>query len=209
MPLRNRVTPFGEIIATPERGMMMGNRGILHDDRKEIIRSSQVRRWLCCVTSFKNIRRVIMKPHSYTELFFLDEATALAAGHRPCFECRRKSALDFQTAWFRAFGVMPKADEMDRVLDSERRAPRSDKKTTYEVDANSLPDGAIIARDGSAWLVLGGQLLRWTPSGYAETAPLGSVAVEVLTPRSTVEVLRAGYSPELHPGAMLQCNISC
>jgi hypothetical protein len=195
------VTPFGEIIATPERGTMMGNRGILHDDRKDIVRSTQVRRWLCCVLSFKGIRRVIMKPHSYTELFFLDEATALAAGHRPCFECRRNAALDFQAAWTRAFGACAMADELDCVLDSERRVPRTGEKKTYEADARHLPDGAMVARGGSAWLVLGGELLRWTPAGYADRAHLGADAVDVLTPRSTTEVLRAGYSPGLHASA--------
>jgi hypothetical protein len=196
------VTPFGEIIATPERGTMMGNRGILHDDRKEIVRSRQVRRWLCCVTSFKGIRRVIMRPHSYTELFFLDEATALAAGHRPCFECRRKSALDFQAAWTRAFGSCAMAEEIDRVLDSERRVPRSGEKKTYEAEARSLPDGAMVARGGCAWLVLDGELLRWTPAGYANRAHLGPGPIDVLTPRSTTEVLRAGYSPGLHASAL-------
>ena len=201
MPLRNRVTPYGEIVATPERGTMMGNRGILHDDRKQLVRTTQVRGWLCCVTSFKGIRRVIMKPHSYTELFFLDEATAFAAGHRPCFECRRGSALAFQAAWTRVLGGRSMAGEIDRVLDHERRVPRIGKKRTYEADARSLPDGTMVARDGSAWLVLGGRLLRWTPAGYAERTHLGDGLLEVLTPSSTTQVLRAGYSPGIHVSA--------
>jgi hypothetical protein len=168
MPLRNRVTPFGDIIATPERGTMFGNRGILHDERKVIVRTSQVRRWLCCVLEFKGIRRTIMKPHSYTELFFLDEATAVSAGHRLCFECRRQAAVDFQLSWTRALGVSAQADEMDRVLGSERRL-RGGRKKTHQADMLGLPDGTFVARDGAAWLVLEGRLLRWTPSGYAES----------------------------------------
>ena len=121
MPLRNRVTPFGELVAIPERGTMLGNRGILHDERREIVRTSHVRRWICCVLEFKGIRRTVMKPRSYTELFFLDEATALAAGHRPCFECRRRAALDFQSAWVKALGGPAMADDMDRVLSVDRR----------------------------------------------------------------------------------------
>jgi hypothetical protein len=201
VPLRNRVTPFGEIVATPERGTMMGNRGVLHDDHRELVRTSQVRRWICCVLSFKGIRRVVMKPRSYTELFFLDEATALAAGHRPCFECRRAAALEYQAAWLRAFGVHAMADDMDRVLDAERRAPRSGTKRTYEERARDLPDGTMVVRDARAWLVLGGHLVAWAPGGYGDAAPLPSGLVDVLTPRPTTSVLRAGYTPGLHPSA--------
>src|SRR5258708_37657421 len=168
MPLRNRVTPFGDIIATPERGTMFGNRGILHDERKEIVRTSQVRRWLCCVLEFKGIRRTLMKPHSYTELFFLDEATAFAAGHRPCFECRRQAARDFQSSWAKAHGGVPRADEMDLVLASDRRL-RGGRKKTYVARVGSLPDGAFVVRDGAAWLPREGRLRRWTPPGYADS----------------------------------------
>src|ERR1700722_20021084 len=107
MPLRDRVTPFGELVAIPERGTMLGNRGVLHDEHRTIVRTSQVRRWICCVLEWKTIRRTIMRPRSYTELFFLDEATALAAGHRPCFECRRRAALEYQVSWAKALGARP------------------------------------------------------------------------------------------------------
>ena len=115
MPLQNRVTPFGAIVATPERGTMVGNRGVLHDDERRLVRPWRLRRWICCVLEFKGIRRTVMSPRRWTELFFLDEATAFAAGHRPCFECRRASALAYQAAWARAFGLreLPKADAMD------------------------------------------------------------------------------------------------
>jgi hypothetical protein len=126
-----------------------------------------------------------MKPHSYTELFFLDEATALAAGHRPCFECRRQSALDFQTGWARAFGIRAVADEMDRVLDAERRLPRSQAKRTYQAPVRRLPDGSMVAR-----------------AGYEGAMHVGSGLVDVLTPRSTTAVLSAGYRPSLHGSAL-------
>src|SRR5579863_4495469 len=132
MPLQNRVTPFGDLIATPERGTMLGNRGILHNAHKEIIRTSKVRRWLTCVLEFKGIRRTIMKPGSYTELFFLDEATALAAGHRPCCECRRQDYQRFQYYWQKAFGLKPTADQMDQQLQQERR--QNSKKKTYQAE---------------------------------------------------------------------------
>jgi hypothetical protein len=201
MPLRNRVTPFGEIIATPERGTMLGNRGILHDEHKEIVRTSQVRRWLCCVLEFKGIRRVVMKPRSYTELFFLDEATALAAGHRPCFECRRPAALAFQSCWEKAHGALAPADEVDRVLGADRRH-RGGRKKTYLADVRSLPDGTFVAREGAAWLVHEGRRLRWTPAGYADSRPRGSGEVEVLTPRATTAVIHAGYVPRIHESAV-------
>jgi hypothetical protein len=200
MPLRNRVTPSGEIVALPERGTLLGNRGVLHDDRRTIVRASQVRRWICCVLEWKGIRRTIMKPRSYTELFFLDEATAFAAGHRPCFECRRAAALAYQSCWTKAHGAFARADDMDRVLQADRRL-HGGRKKTYVAEGRSLPDGALVVRDGAAWLVLGGRLRLWTPAGYADSGELGPGALEVLTPRATIAVLAAGYAPGVHPSA--------
>jgi hypothetical protein len=196
VPLQNRVTPFGEIVSVPERGTMFGNRGVLHDDRKQIVRTSHVRRWICCVLEWKGIRRKVMTPRRYTELFFLDEATAIAAGHRPCFECRRKDALEFQRRWVEANGAPAMADDMDRVLGADRRV-RGGGKVTFVASLGDLPDATFVAREGAAWLLLSGRLLRWTPAGYAEaTRARGSA--DVLTPRSMVAVLRAGYRPALH-----------
>ncbi len=196
VPLRNRVTPAGDIIVAPERGTMLGNRGILHDGERRIVRTWQVRRWLCCVLAFKGIRRQIMKPGSYTELFFLDEATALAAGHRPCFECRREAARAFQRFWMAAVGTPASANDIDRVLHAERRDAR------VRARAADLPSCAFVAWDGAAWLVDGGRLHRWSPGGYRDSrAPGGSEWVEVLTPPSTVAVLRAGYVPIVHESA--------
>jgi hypothetical protein len=198
-PLRNRVTPFGEIAAVPERGTLFGNRGILHDDNKRLVRTSQVRRWLICVLEFKGIHRTVMTPHRYTELFFLDEATALAAGHRPCCECRRQAYREFQAGWRAGVGGSVLANDMDRRLAAERRLRGA--KVTYQAPCAGLPDGVFIAADGQAWLLRAGQALRWTPGGYTERAQRPDGTVTVLTPPSTVAVLRHGYPPALHPTA--------
>ena len=197
MPLQNRVTPFGTIIATPERGTMLGNRGILHNAHKEIVRTSQVRRWLICVLEFKCRRRTIMKPGSYTELFFLDEATALAAGHRPCCECRRKDYKRFQDYWQKAFRIRPTADQMDQQLQQDRR--EKGKKKTYQTELKNLPDGTFIAKDNRAWLIWNKSLWLWSPKGYTTRLPIQNELVTVLTPEATVNILKAGYLPLFHP----------
>jgi hypothetical protein len=203
MSLQNRVTPFGEIAAVGGRGLLMGNRGILHDDHRHIVRYSQVRRWIACRTEFKQIRRVVMRPHSYTELFFLDEATAFAAGHRPCAECRRPDYRRFCELWAMCHGELAGADIIDRQLHRERLAgPRI--KRTYRAILDGLPDGAYVVVDGRAWLVWGDALLAWSPHGYGERrARLKNQEVGVLTPRSAVAVLAAGYPVAVHPSTSL------
>ena len=166
-PLQNRVTPFGDIIAVAARGLVMGNRGILHDDTRNIVRYSQVRRWLACRTEFRDRRRVIMRPHSYTELFFLDEATALAAGHRPCAECRHSDYQQFRALWAMCHGEPVSADLIDRRLHRDRLAGRRMKRV-YRSDIATLPDGAFIALDNRAWLVLGNMLFAWSELGYTK-----------------------------------------
>jgi hypothetical protein len=200
VPLQNRVTPRGEIIATPARGTMIGNRGVLHDEDKRIIRTSQLRRWLCCVLEFKGRRRTVMTPRRWTELFFLDEATAMAAGHRPCFECRRRAALQFQACWARAFGVLAKADGMDRVLHEDRRI-RGGRKKTYRASLRGLPQGTFVEREDAAWLFHRGRLWRWTPEGYDGSQRVGAGEVVVLTPRAITAILREGYMPAVHASA--------
>ena len=209
-PLRNRVTPDGEIIATPERGTMMGNRGILHDEDSRIRRPWQVKRWLLCVLEFRGRHRTIMAPHRYTELFFLDEATGLAAGHRPCFECRRSRFLAFRDAW--AAGNRParppetiRADPMDDQLHAERVGPGRSKRV-FTADLDELPDGVFVepgGPDGRACLIWRGRLLDWSPGGYTRSRrrPEGTM-VSVLTPPSTVAAIRAGYVPQVHPSAV-------
>lgn len=196
MPLQNRVTPFGDIVAAPERGTMMGNRGILHDERRTLGRRRWTHKaWICCVTEFRGRKRQVMAPGRYTELFFLDEAVALAAGHRPCFECRRAAAKAYSACW----GGSPRAGEMDRVLHAERLDGR--RRRIHIREFADLPDGAFVSRAGAAWLVRGTMLLRYAPGGYDAATKRPAGAVEVLTPPATLRALRAGYAPLLHPSA--------
>jgi len=193
MPLRNRVTPFGDLVAVPDRGALMGNRGVLHDDERRIVRFSQGRRWIACLTDVKGRRRPLMTPGRYTELFFLDEATALAAGHRPCWECRRADALRFRDAWARAAGADPAIafSELDRRLHEDRlEAPGRMRRWTAAMDA--LPDGTMVVVGGAAHLVRGDRLLPWSAAGYGPARARGRGRVEVLTPRTIVAALAAG-----------------
>jgi len=206
VPLQNRVTPFGDIVATPARGLLFGNRGILHDQDRRIVRRWQSRRWIACRLEFRGWHREPMSvsPIRYTGLFFLDEATSLAAGHRPCAECRREDFVRFREAWGGAEAPSPaRADDMDRVLHTERLLPgRSRAKRTHSDWIESPPDGAMVAVDGEPWLVLGRQLLLWTPFGYTDRVPRPrSGRATLLTPRSTVAAIAAGYAPGLHPSA--------
>ena len=201
-PLQNRVTPTGDLIATTHRGTMYGNRGVLHDDELSLVRRYQVRRWLVCVLEFRGRRRPILRPRRYTELFFLDEAVALAAGHRPCAECRYADYQSFRTAWTTALALpaLPAADDIDLVLHDERRLSGG-ARVTYSAPLADLPEGAFITRDGEPWLVHGDALLRWTPAGYTDRTDRPDGRADVLTPRATVATIQAGYRPLLHPSA--------
>ena len=205
MPLQNRVTPFGEIVAVAGRGLLFGNRGILHDDQRRIVRSWQVQRWITCVTEFRGRHRELMRPHSYTELFFLDEAAAFAAGHRPCAECRHADYQRFKSAWAMAHGAAMSAEQMDAVIHADRLEGRgrAQRKRTYRAAIATLPDGVYLALDGRAWLLWRGELLAWSAGAYTERqpAPSASSLVEVLTPAALVAVFRAGYTPSVHPSA--------
>jgi len=203
MPLSNRVAPFAELSAHAGRGLFMGNRGgrFHRDDRMLGARRWVSPQWICCQLAFKERHRAVWGA-GYTELFFLDEPTALAAGHRPCFECRRREAQAFAEAWRYAFDLAecPRAADMDRHLHAERLDGRSKRLHRRAVD--DLPDGTFVVRDDSAFAVLGGSLLRWTPSGYAERRQMPSGAiVDVLTPPAIVQVLAADFAPQWHPSA--------
>jgi hypothetical protein len=202
VPRQNRVTPFGDIIATEARGLLFGNRGVLHDQSGTLVRNWQVRRWIACRLEFKGRRRPLMRPGRFTELFFLDEATALAAGHRPCAECRREDFLRLRQAWAeKRSGGEPRVDAIDGVLHSERIGPSGGKRL-HRAKLAELPDGSMIVEDDQAWLVLGGILLQWTPFGYDERRVVaGTTTVRSLTPPSLIEVIRAGYTPGIHPTA--------
>jgi hypothetical protein len=200
MPLQNRVDPFGNIFRTSAHGTMMGNRGgALHNADRQIVRGYKSRRWITCVLEFRGRQRVVMSPNRYTELFFLDEAVAFAAGHRPCAECRRERYNAFREAWRRHTEQTrpPFADEMDVILNPGRIEKR--KKVTYPAALSSLPDGCFVEREGRAYLVWGDALLLWTPEGYArrEERPWDTV-VTVLTPEPIVGCFRQGYKPEIH-----------
>jgi hypothetical protein len=196
MPHRNRVTPFGEIVAMPERGTLTGNRGVLLGDDGSHRRDWQVRRWIACRLEFKGRRRPIRRPRRWTELFFLDEATALAAGHRPCAECRREDYRRWQAAWPHADTG---ADAMDRVLHADRLDGRA--KRTFEAALGDLPDGVIIEAAPAA-LLLAGMLRSWSPAGYGPPEPArAGERVTVLTPRATVDAIARGYTVSVHPSA--------
>ena len=207
MPLQNRVTPDGQIIATAARGLMMGNRGgAFHLPSRTLGRRRWAsRQWICCRLQFKGRRREVMTPNRYTELFFLDEATALSAGHRPCFECRRQDSLWFSTLWARVRGSEGRATapEMDDILQAER-VDGAGRKPVWRADAQSLPSGTFVRVEGTPHLVLASWLLEWTPEGYLTTRPRPeSGPLEVLTPQSIVAVLSAGYCPTFHPSAVV------
>ena len=179
----------------------MGNRGgCIHDDRREIVRAFKSRRWIACVLEFKGRHREVMTPNRYTELFFLDEAAALAAGHRPCAECRRERYNAFRTAWG---SPLPSADEMDLAL-HPARIDSQGGKVTWQAQWDSLPDGAFVDVRGEAWLVRGEMLRLWTPEGYArrQLRP-ASGSVAVLTPEPIVDCLRRGYEPAIHSSVAL------
>ena len=211
MPRPNRVTPFGEIVAVPERGTVMGNRGRLHDGAGRIRRPWQVDRWLRCRLAFRGRRRVVMAPDRYTELFFLVEATGLAAGHRPCFECRRASFLAFRDTWAVGnpglFGDgQPTASSIDARLHAERVGPDRSKRT-FTARIDEMPDGVFVTLGdgaGRAYLLWEVRLLAWTHAGYARRLPRPEgVGLTVLTPRSTVNAIKAGYLPEVHHSAAM------
>lgn len=204
MALQNRVDPWGEIVADPARGTFFGNRGgrIHRDGQRLTNRRWASRAWICCVLEFKNRQRQIMAPNSYTELFFLDEVTALAAGHRPCFECRRGDALAFFNAYAAACGLphRPSAPDFDKVLHGHRLEGKA--KRIITLPADDLPTGTMVEWRGGAWAVHGQDLLRWSFGGYQERQlrPAGNM-VRVITPHPMVEALRLGYNPVFHPSA--------
>jgi len=203
MPLQNRVSPFGELFAAPARGLFLGNRGgRFHTDAKTLTaRRWASRQWICCVLDFNGRQRDVWG-RFYTELFFLDEPTALAAGHRPCFECRRKDALGFAENWRAAqkLRARPTAGAMDEELHRERLDGRA--KRLHRRNIDDLPDGAFVAMEEGAFAVRGDMLLRWTPQGYAARTPRPhGVAMDVLTPPAVLAVLSAGYRPHWHPSA--------
>jgi hypothetical protein len=205
VPLQNRVTPTGEIVADPGRGLLMGNRGCLHrPDRRLGAARWRSKAWICCVLDWKGVRRDPMPPGRWTALFFLDEATALAAGHRPCAYCRRADFAAFAEAWHGAHQAAqrPRAPEIDALLHAERVDPRSRRQRTRPAVAGELPDGVMVRHRGTTGLLAGGRLLRWSFAGYLAPVPLPPGApVELLTPPAAVATIAAGYRPLVHHSA--------
>ncbi|TDX32599.1 hypothetical protein [Rhodovulum visakhapatnamense] len=196
-PRQTRVTPLGEIVADPARGLFMGNRGCLHDADGRLGRARwRHKAWICCLLQFRGRHRPVMTPGRYTELFFLDEAVALSAGHRPCAECRRADFRRFALA----FGVGT-AGRLDAALHAARLCPSSRDQRRHTAPAAALPDGAFVLLEATPHLILGRVALPWKPSGYGAARPRPVGEVTVLTPAPTVAALAAGYRPVLHPSA--------
>ncbi|MGJ5048666.1 hypothetical protein ACQR09_16510 [Bradyrhizobium oligotrophicum] len=205
MPLQNRVTPTGDIVATPHRGLFTGNRGIIHDPATKTLLNKRWSSpaWLVCLCDFRGKRREVMARQSWTELFFLDEATALAAGHRPCFYCRRDDANRFRAAWEEGNGASGvRASDVDRVLHRERLERGRKRLHPLPPPWTELPDGAMVQAGDESFLILQGRARPWSFAGYG-VARDDLVAPLLLTPPSTVRVLHAGYRPVLHASAQV------
>ncbi|SFH37986.1 hypothetical protein [Modicisalibacter xianhensis] len=208
MPLQNRVNPFGNLHAVQARGTLLGNRGRLHDADKTIVRAWKTKAWVTCSLEYVDIQRTIFSPDSYSELFFLDEATAFAAGHRPCGSCRNRRYREFKVKWLAAnpglvTGENPSIAAIDRVLHAERTAQSGDK-VTFKAAIETLPFGTIIEQDGATFLVGEEELLPWSFYGYSQPPallPEDGTSVTVLTPASIVRLFQQGFRPEIHETA--------
>ena len=206
MPRQNRVTPLGELIADPGRGLVYANRGCLHDDRGQIVRTYNGKRWIACQLQFRGWRRQrLMAPGRFTELFFLDEATALAAGHRPCALCRRADYARLSAVWNELHPGQRGADAIDAQLHEERLDPTTRAHRLHVCEVSGLPDGAFLLERDRPWLVIGDQLREWTPAGYAASRRRPAHGrVVAITPPSLIDLLRGGWEPVvalLHPTA--------
>jgi hypothetical protein len=201
-PLQNRVDPFGELIRTTARGAWMGNRGLIHNEQQQIVREFRLKAWITCKLEFKGRHRIVMTPRLYTELFFFDEATAFSAGHRPCAECRREDFNRFKSAWIMgnpAYGFHEKTHigKIDDIIHHERINLKG-KKVTYSEKLYKLPVGSFILYMGKPFVIRqANRAAAWTPFGYEEIIELPpEIELKVLTPRSIVNSLWAGYIPQ-------------
>lgn len=207
MPLQNRVNPFGGLDAVSARGAWLGNRGIIHNERREIVAQWRTKAWITCELHYRGVRRRVFSPRTWSELFFLDEATAFAAGHRPCAYCRRERYNEFKHAWCAAnAGLLDEPDPRVGVIDARLHAERVDRqgrKVTYAARFGDLPPGTFIALDDAACLIWRGRLFPWSHHGYGSSQPAlrSSTRVEVLTPGSIVAMFREGFEPQIHESA--------
>ncbi len=202
MGLQNRVDPFGEIHAVESRGMYLGNRGVLHNENKEIVTIYKSKSWITCLLSFKGTKREIMSKGRYTELFFLDEATAFSAGHRPCAKCRRKRYNEFKEKWlrvngYRLNGATTNIAHIDKIIHQERIHEK--QKVTFVAKLNSLPDGSMVQINNAPHIVWSGHLHKWSFAGYsASDFRITGKDVKVLTPKSFVSLFADNFIPEVH-----------
>jgi hypothetical protein len=200
---QNRVDPFGDIFKTSARGLWMGNRGQLHNDGQTILRPFKLKAWITCLLEFKGWKRKVMSPGLYTELFFMDEATAFSAGHRPCFECRRKDYDRFKSFWLKGnpqhgFNEKTSIREIDNII-HEERIDKNGKKVIHEENTGNLPNGIFVLFNDQPFLLMNKQLYQWSPFGYEKGIALRDIKkIEVLTPLSVVNALRAGYIPQIN-----------
>jgi hypothetical protein len=200
--LQNRVDPFGNIIKTTARGNWMGNRGILHDEQQNILRPFKLKAWLTCVLEFNGRKRQVMAPHRYTELFFLDEATAFAAGHRPCFECRRNDYNRFKMHWLKGnpeygFDETVSINEIDKILHKERM-DKHGQKIMHQASIKNIPDGVFILMDDKPGVIKNNLFYAWSPFGYDKGKALPNVKkLMALTPKSVINTFKAGYIPQM------------
>lgn len=209
MPLQNRVDPFGRLIAVKTKGNFLGNRGILHNDNKEIVSQYKHKAWVTCALSFKGIKREIFSPNSYSELFFLDEATAFSAGHRPCAHCRKARYNEFKAAWIAANAEAPNSkmsvQQIDDVLHKER-VTKGAQKVTYTAQLADLPSGTFVELDDKPYLLWDKYLYLWSAEGYkvSDIAVSAIGSVSVLTPASIVKTYYGGFVPEVHQSLLSQ-----
>jgi hypothetical protein len=200
--LQNRVNPFGAIISTSNRGAWLGNRGVLHNDKQEIVRNYKIKAWITCVLEFRGRHREVMQPNRWTELFFLDEATAFSAGHRPCFQCRYVDHQRFKTYWLKGnrelgFNMKTPISKIDDIIQLER-ITADQAKVTYEEQLAVLPNGTFVSYQDRANLVNDGKLYLWTSAGYQKPIAFPDVlTLPVLTPKSIVNMFSAGYLPQI------------
>lgn len=205
MPYQNRVDPFGRFHAVPARGTLMGNRGILHDNEQRILRTHGHQNWIACSLTFRSRKRRVMGPGTYSELFFPDEATAYAAGHRPCGECRYRDYQAFAHSWREVHGEPEPGQSLARTIDRKlhaHRIARGGRKVTFQAAAEALPDGTIFAVGEQAVLVWKGRQFDWSFTGYRERISPCQDLVEVLTPRPIVALFDSGLAPALHESAV-------
>jgi len=201
--LQNRVDPFGNLIRTAARGSWTGTRGVLHNDKQEILRPFKLKAWLTCKLEFKGRKRKVMSPGRYTELFFHDEATAFAAGHRPCCECRREDFNKFKSLWLKgnpAYGFDDKISiqKIDSIIHAER-INRDKTKVTFKENIHNIPDGSFVLFNDEPYIILNKQLFLWSPFGYANSIALPHAEkLTVLTPKSIVNTFRSGYFPQIN-----------